>query len=177
MFDSPLSKPRARWRSKAQQSIRVSSPSSSVAEIWSGMLVLRGRWSPTPMRWVKTGHSIRWSSCPGSGRLWTTHVRRNLHVQRRIAASVPSLAKKYTTMGRELQAELEDALGDDGVLLHPPYNRPAPRHWDAFRTPFVPAYTAVFNVMEFVTQGSRRLLPEEGLPLGVRWPPLADTIT
>ena len=56
--------------------------------------------------------------------------------------------REYLKMGMDLQVELEETLGDKGVILHPPYNRPAPAHWDPFRTPFACAYTAIFNVME-----------------------------
>ena len=86
----------------------------------------------------------------------------------RIAAALPSMAKRYAQIGLELREELEAVLADDGVLLHPPYNRPAPLHWDAFRTPFAPAYTAIFNVMEFpVTQVPAGFSPA-GLPVGVQ---------
>jgi fatty acid amide hydrolase 2 len=50
--------------------------------------------------------------------------------------------------GRALRSELDELLGDHGVILHPSYGRPAPRHWDSLRTPFSPAHTAIFNVME-----------------------------
>ena len=85
-----------------------------------------------------------------------------------IAAALPGMTRKYIEVGRELQAELEEAMGDNGVLLHPPYNRPAPTHWDAFRTPFTPAYTALFNVMEFPVTQVPAGFSENGLPLGVQ---------
>ena len=71
-------------------------------------------------------------------------------------------------MIEELQAELESDLGDNGVLLYPPFSRPAPRHRAFALTFFDAACTTIFNVLEFpVTQlpmgvGSRRL------PLGVQ---------
>ena len=86
----------------------------------------------------------------------------------RVGAAIPFMLKKYLQVGRDLQSELEDALGDNGVLLHPPYNRPAPRHWDAFRTPFAPAYTALFNVMEFPVTQVPAGFSVNGLPLGVQ---------
>ena len=102
----------------------------------------------------------------GSGR--HTFAAIFMTIADRLGAAVPSLMKKYLQVGIELQAELEDALGDNGVLLHPPYNRPAPRHWDAFRTPFVPAYTALFNVMEFPVTQVPAGFSDSGLPLGVQ---------
>jgi len=138
-------------------------------EIWSGMLS-EGTVVSYPHALGEHGPLNPLVELP---RLWTGSGRHTfaaifMCAADRIAASVPSLAKKYHAMGRELQAELEDALGDNGVLLHPPYNRPAPRHWDAFRTPFVPAYTAIFNVMEFPVTQVPAGFSQEGLPLGVQ---------
>ena len=70
--------------------------------------------------------------------------------------------------GLELQKSLEAALGQDGVLLFPPYSRTAPRHWLPWLTPFDAQVTAVFNVMETpVTQVPVGLSPR-GLPCGVQ---------
>ena len=75
---------------------------------------------------------------------------------------------KYVETGQALQAELEEALGPRGILLYPPYSRPAPRHHWAFATPFDAACTALFNIMEFpVTQCPIRL-SKKGLPIGVQ---------
>lgn len=46
----------------------------------------------------------------------------------------------------ELQAGLEEVLGDRGVFLHPPYSRPAPRHRWPLLTPFDVVCTALFSV-------------------------------
>jgi fatty acid amide hydrolase 2 len=86
----------------------------------------------------------------------------------RIAASLPYLTRKYVALGLELQVELEEAMGTNGVLLHPPYNRVAPPHWDAFRTPFAPAHTAIFNVMEFPVTQVPTGFGRKGMPLGMQ---------
>ncbi len=46
---------------------------------------------------------------------------------------------------RQLAADLERLLGDRGVLLYPPYTRPAPRHHHALLTPLDAMHTAIFN--------------------------------
>jgi fatty acid amide hydrolase 2 len=75
---------------------------------------------------------------------------------------------KHVETGIALQAELEEAMGPRGVILHPPYSRPAPRHNFPWLTPFDASCTALFNVMEFpVTQVPIRL-SKEGLPIGVQ---------
>jgi fatty acid amide hydrolase 2 len=85
-----------------------------------------------------------------------------------LASKLSWMNKGFIQQGQDLQKEIEDALGDNGVLLHPPYNRPAPAHWDAFRTPFAPAYTAIFNVLEFPVTQVPVGFSKGGLPLGVQ---------
>ena len=46
----------------------------------------------------------------------------------------------------ELQAGLEEVLGPRGVLLHPPFSRPAPRHRWPLLTPFDAVCTAIFSI-------------------------------
>jgi fatty acid amide hydrolase 2 len=85
-----------------------------------------------------------------------------------LSSKFPGQMARYVDEGRALQAELEDALGDRGVLLHPPYSRPAPWHRAVWRTPFDFACTAIFNVLEFpVTQVPVRL-SAWNVPIGVQ---------
>ncbi len=104
--------------------------------------------------------------CMGSGR--HTFAAVFMCVADQIAAALPGVGRHFVEVGQGLQHELEEALGNNGVLLHPPYNRPPPPHWDAFRTPFAPAYTAIFNVMEFPVTQVPAGFSQEGLPLGVQ---------
>ena len=76
--------------------------------------------------------------------------------------------ERFVAMGAELQAELEAVLGPRGVLLHPPYSRPAPRHRDSWRTPFDAACTAIFNVLELPVTVVPVGFESRGLPLGVQ---------
>ncbi len=57
-------------------------------------------------------------------------------------------AQKAADAGKRLRDELATLLGERGVLIHPPYTRPAPRHHDVWRTPLDASYTALFNVLE-----------------------------
>ncbi len=59
-------------------------------------------------------------------------------LERRALAAAPPLA--------EVQTGLEELLGDRGVLLHPPYSRPAPLHGRPLLTPFDAVCTALFSV-------------------------------
>lgn len=75
---------------------------------------------------------------------------------------------RFVEHGRRLQAELEQTLGDRGVLLHPPYSRPAPRHHAPLLTPFDFACTAIFNVLELAVTEVPLGLERHGLPVGVQ---------
>jgi fatty acid amide hydrolase 2 len=66
-----------------------------------------------------------------------------------LANRVPGELDKAVAHGRALQKELEELLGPRGVLLHPPYSRPAPRHYRAMLTPLDFVCTGLFNVLEF----------------------------
>lgn len=91
-----------------------------------------------------------------------------------LVVGLENLASHFTgskhqllALGKALQAELEAALGPRGVLLFPPYSRPAPRHTYPLLTPFDFVCTGLFNVLEFPST----TLPvawHAGLPVGVQ---------
>jgi fatty acid amide hydrolase 2 len=68
----------------------------------------------------------------------------------------------------DVQRTLEDLLGDRGVLLHPPYPRPAPRHHTALLRPFDFVYTALFNLVGFPVTAVPTGFDVAGVPLGVQ---------
>lgn len=72
------------------------------------------------------------------------------------------------SLGRALQREIESQLGDDGVLLVPPYSRPAPRHMAPLLTPFDAGFTAVFNVLGLPGTQVPTGFDHRGLPVGVQ---------
>jgi fatty acid amide hydrolase 2 len=76
-------------------------------------------------------------------------------------------ARRTLAAGRALAREVAEAIGD-GVMLHPPHARVAPRHGRTVGRPWVITPTAVFNLAGApVTQVPLGLNPE-GLPLGVQ---------
>lgn len=89
-----------------------------------------------------------------------------------LTKALPRRQRYFVELGRSLRAELEDRLGDDGILLYPSFSRPAPRH----RLPllrqlmlrFDYAYTALLNVMELPVTQVPLGLNAQGLPLGVQ---------
>ena len=70
--------------------------------------------------------------------------------------------------GRALRQALEDQLGDDGVLLHPPFPRTAMRHGEALLQFVGASYCALFNVMWTPVTQVPLGLDRRGLPLGVQ---------
>ncbi len=85
-----------------------------------------------------------------------------------LAALMPGTLQKKVELGRKLQRELEDILGPRGVMLHPPYSRPAPRHYSPLLTPFDFVCTSLFNVMEFPSTVVPMGFDKHGLPLSVQ---------
>jgi fatty acid amide hydrolase 2 len=77
-------------------------------------------------------------------------------------------AEQLANAGRRLQAELEALLGDRGVIVIPPYSRPAPYHYEPLLRAFDAGFTALFNVLEFPSTVVPVGLDARGLPLSVQ---------
>ena len=74
---------------------------------------------------------------------------------------------KLCSQGQQLKEELDQLLGNDAIILHPPYSRPAPLRHSPWLTPFHFGFTALFNVTEHpVSQVPVGL--SKGLPIGVQ---------
>jgi len=86
----------------------------------------------------------------------------------RVVEKLPNQLGRFIEEGQALQAEIEEVLGPNGVLLHPPYSRPAPYHGGAWSTPFDVACTAIFNVLEFPGTQVPTTFDKRNLPLGVQ---------
>jgi fatty acid amide hydrolase 2 len=86
----------------------------------------------------------------------------------RLAARMPGQIEQAIAEGKALQAELEALLGANGVLLHPPYSRPAPRHYGPMLTPLDFVCTGLFNVLEFPATVVPMGFSDVGLPLSVQ---------
>jgi fatty acid amide hydrolase 2 len=67
-----------------------------------------------------------------------------------------------------LRADLEGRLGPDAVLLHPPYSRPAPRHFTPLVTPLDFACCGIFNALEMPATAVPAGFDAHGLPLSVQ---------
>ncbi|KAI1888381.1 hypothetical protein AGOR_G00184550 [Albula goreensis] len=74
----------------------------------------------------------------------------------------------YLKQKEDLQKELDELLGTDGVLLYPSHPQIAPKHHHPLFTPFNFAYTGIFNVLGLPVTQCPLGLSQEGLPLGVQ---------
>jgi len=77
-------------------------------------------------------------------------------------------AQKWLAPLVELKDELNDLLGDDGVMLYPVFPRTAPKHYQPLLRPFEFVYTAVINAVELPATAIPLGLDRRGLPLGIQ---------
>jgi Asp-tRNA(Asn)/Glu-tRNA(Gln) amidotransferase A subunit family amidase len=75
--------------------------------------------------------------------------------------------KRSLAAAEAMQREIEAVIGD-GVLLHPPHPRAAPKHGRTVGRPWVLASTAIFNLLGLPATQVPLGLNARGLPLGVQ---------
>lgn len=77
-------------------------------------------------------------------------------------------SRRLIEIGKALGRELEDTLGDRGVIVHPPYARTAPYHRAPLLRPLDAGFTSIFNVLELPATQVPTGIDARGLPLGVQ---------
>ena len=86
----------------------------------------------------------------------------------RFVERIPAGYRQRTIKAAQaLKEELNDVIGD-GVMLHPPFPRVAPRHGATVGRPWVLANAAVFNLTGHPVTQVPLGLGSKGLPLGVQ---------
>jgi fatty acid amide hydrolase 2 len=80
----------------------------------------------------------------------------------------PNHAMTSLRRGLDLRRQLNEILGNDGVLLFPSYTSPAPRHNKPLLPPFNWVYTAIFNALELPVTQVPLGLTRRGLPVGIQ---------
>ena len=75
---------------------------------------------------------------------------------------------KFIKMGERLQEDLNNLLGDDGVLIYPSHSTPAPYHGQPIVKTFNFAYTAIFNILGNPVTQVPLGLGSAGLPVGLQ---------
>jgi fatty acid amide hydrolase 2 len=85
-----------------------------------------------------------------------------------LAARTPErLTQRALAAGKALAREVEGVIGD-GVLLHPPHPRVAPKHGRTVGRPWVLTPTAVFNLLGLPATQVPLGLNAQGIPRGVQ---------
>lgn len=86
----------------------------------------------------------------------------------RLADRIPDgVTRRSISAGRALAREVDEVIGD-GVMLHPPFPRTAPRHGMTIGRPWLLANAAVFNLLELPVTQVPLGLSTSGLPVGVQ---------
>jgi fatty acid amide hydrolase 2 len=86
----------------------------------------------------------------------------------KLPALLPDTSAKSLADTQALRQELDQLLGDDGVLLFPPHAQVAPIHGRALWLPIRFGFTAVFNAVELPVTAVPCGLDNDGVPLGVQ---------
>ncbi|RME93181.1 MAG: amidase [Candidatus Hydrogenedentota bacterium] len=82
---------------------------------------------------------------------------------------LPKRIQQMKQLGFELRQELEELMGENGIILFPSHSQVAPKHNQPVqRLSFDWVYTAIINAMEFPATQVPLGLNQEGLPLGVQ---------
>ncbi len=102
------------------------------------------------------------------GRSRVTFPALALAVLEQLSSYLPERLTARAPRPDQLSAELESILGGNGVILHPPYTRPAPLHHTALVTPLDFVCTGVFSIIEFPVTQVPTGFDARGLPVGVQ---------
>ena len=70
-----------------------------------------------------------------------------LSIGERFVFTESQFHKNYVKLGLQLRDELEELLGQDGVLIYPSHPTPAPYHNLPILRIFNYAYTGIFNIL------------------------------
>ena len=82
--------------------------------------------------------------------------------------SLPDFSSSFVQVGIKLREELQDFLGDDGILLYPSSPNTALLHQSSSLAPLNFSFTAIFNVMNLPVTQCPLGLNRKGLPLGIQ---------
>ncbi|XP_068753196.1 fatty-acid amide hydrolase 2-A-like [Montipora capricornis] len=82
--------------------------------------------------------------------------------------SFPGALSKFVKKGTQMREEIQDLLGNDGVLLLPSYPHTARPHQRCLLAPLNFSFSGIFNVMSLPVTQCPLGLDRDGLPLGIQ---------
>lgn len=85
-----------------------------------------------------------------------------------VVRRLPAQEQKWLQRAARLAAELDEQLGEHGVIVQPPYSRPAPRHFFPLLTPFDSGYTGLWSVLGYPVTVVPVGFDENGLPVAIQ---------
>ena len=85
-----------------------------------------------------------------------------------LAARLPDRTRRMARLGRDLEAQMMDLVGENGVLLYPSYPTTAPRHGHPILRPLRWVYFGILNVLAMPSTQVPLGLGRGGLPLGLQ---------
>ncbi len=139
--------------------------------IWATAMTEAGQGGPTFAELLGDGSPIslaREAALTLAGRASVTVPALALALLERATSFLPRSLGRGAPTPAALRTELEAQLGPRGVLIVPPYTRPAPRHRMALLTPFHFLGTGVFNLAELPVTQVPTGFDHRDLPLGVQ---------
>ena len=87
---------------------------------------------------------------------------------RAVMRRLPGQEKQWLARAARLGEQLDAQLGEYGVILQPPYSRPAPRHHTPLLTPFDSGYTGLWSVLGYPVTVVPMGFDEHGLPVAIQ---------
>ena len=139
------------------------------AALWSAMI--SDRMSADTAEMLGDGESIpvlREAVRFALGRANHTTSALAIAVMESVRRLLPNRVPERRESGIRLRAQLEEVLGPTGVILHPPYTRPAPRHRGTLVTPNDFVLSALFSALGMPATAMPVGFDVSGLPLGVQ---------
>ena len=82
--------------------------------------------------------------------------------------SYPGALAEFFKKGAEMREEIQNLLGDDGILVYPSYPHTALPHQRSSLAPFNISFPGIFNVMHLPVTQCPLGLDTNGLPLGIQ---------